>query len=860
MMKMKFTTLGLAMLAGIAVNAQVNITQLSVPYTENFNGLSDTSHTNPYSTLPAGWKALEVGSGADATYRAAWGQLAGGDLYSFGDSAVKERAIGAVGSGSVGPVYFGIAIVNKTGGTVQNVRVKYTGELWRVGNPARTTGPDSLHVTYGKNNGTLSAGKWNSAAYLNFISPAPSTGASNIQLNGNATANKVNIDDTITGVNLAQNDTLWIRWMDFNSSSFDDGLGVDDLSITFLPTNISNILAFNAFNTYYNENFDGLGSTNGATPAFTTLPSGWFVSEIGTNGDQTYRVAYGELAGGNTYSFGDSGSTERALGSIGSGSLNISHYGSAWVNKTGQTINNVEVKFTGEMWRQGRPGRTNGPDTLHFSYATSAKSIDSGNYIRLSTLNYYSSITNGTLNTPMNGNLPAHKTKVANVIANLSLQPNDTLWIRWSDYDSESFDDGLAIDSFSIAAVSAPVLLNMEFANKNTIYSEADGNVKVPLHIHNKSSFISQIEVFMADTGTIDIATDLIISSSYVTFPGSTNDTVAYFNFGIKNTQPFEADEYFVLGIRNAVNGAIGQTIYDTIRIINYRYPVVAISALAGDDTQGLPDSAGKTFEVEGIVHGVNYSASNGLDFYVMQNGAGINVYQPQAGSYIPTAGDKVKVWGVIGYFRGLTRFEALDSIQKVSDNNTLETPKKRTTITEAEESAYLQFDSLKLYPAINTWPRNLQVYAVQATTNDTIAIYVSANTDLAGENVPTGYFSITGIGSQFSDSSNPPYIDGYRLMAVSKANVIRASVNNMEQGNEQAIRLYPNPFVNELTIESDSEIANVKVYSLDGKCIWTAVVAGKKVTVNTTNWNAGIYILHTTGTNNTTVNKIIKL
>ncbi|HEY9178269.1 MAG TPA: T9SS type A sorting domain-containing protein [Flavipsychrobacter sp.] len=859
-MKMRFTALSIAMLTGIAVDAQVTITQLSVPYTENFNGLSDTTLTNPHSTLPAGWTATEVGTGADATYRAAWGQYAGGDLYSFGDSAVQERALGSVGSGTVAPVYFGIAIVNNTGGTIQDVRVKYTGELWRAGNPARSTGPDSLHVAYGTNNGTLTTGVWNNAAYLNFISPASSTGPSNIQLNGNANANKVNIDDTLKGINLAQNDTLWIRWMDHNSSSFDDGMGIDDVSITFLPTSTSNTLAFTAFNTYYYQDFDVLGNVPGATPAFSTLPTGWFASETGTNADQTYRVAIGEFAGGNTYSFGDSNSSERALGSIGSGSLNISHYGSAWINKTGQTINNVEVKFTGEMWRQGRPARSTGPDTLHFSYATSAKSIDTGNYINLSTLDFYSPVTNGTLNTPMNGNLAANQTKVANVIANLSLQPNDTLWIRWTDYDSDSYDDGLAIDSFAIAAVSAPVLLSMEFAEENSTFSEAEGTVKVPLHIHNKSNFISQVEVFIADTGNIDIATDLIISSGYVTFPGSTNDTVASFSFGIKNTQPFEADEYFVLGIRNAVNGTIGQTIYDTIHVINYSYPAVAISNLAGDDAQGLPDSVGRTFEIEGIVHGVNYSASNGLDFYVIQNGAGINVYQPQAGTYTPTAGDKVKAWGAIGYFRGLTRFEAIDSIQKISSNNSLETPKKVTSLTEAEESAYLQLDSVKLYPALNAWPRNLEVYAVQVSTNDTIAIYVSDNTDLPGEIVPTGYFSITGIGSQFNNTTTPPYNNGYRLMAISKANIARASVSKMEQNNQQSIRLYPNPFVNQLTIESDGEIQSAKVYSLDGKCIWKTDTNGNKITVNPSNWNTGIYILHTTGANNTTVNKIIKL
>lgn len=848
------------MLSSMAVSAQVAITQLSTPYTQDFNNLSDTTLTNPYSGLPNGWTAIEFGSGANAEYRAAWGQYSGGDLYSFGDSLVKERALGSVGSGSVAPVYFGVAIVNKTGGTVNDVRIKYTGELWRVGNPTRSTGADTLHFSYGKNVANIGVGTWTLATDFNFISPASPTGPSNIQLDGNAAANKIAIDDTLKGINLANNDTLWIRWEDYNSSSFDDGLGIDDVSITFLPSNTSTMLEFTAMNSYYYQNFDSLGATQGAAESFSTLPFGWFAHEIGTNADQTYRAAYGDYAGGNTYSFGAVNSTERSLGSVGSGSVLVSHYGAAWINKTGQTIKNVEVKFTGEMWRQGRPGRTSGPDTLHFSYATSAYSIDSGNYVDQPSLSFYAPVTNGVLSTPMDGNLAANQTKVTNVIANLSLAQNDTLWIRWSDYDSESFDDGLAIDSFAIAPVNAPVLLNMEFAEANTSVSEDAGTVKIPLHIHNKTNFMSQVEVFIADTGNVHIPSDLIISSAYISFPGNKPDTVAYFNFGVKNSQPFEQDEYFVLGIRNAVNGALGQTIYDTVRVINYRYPIVNISALAGNDGNGLPDSAGKTFEVEGIVHGVNYSATNGTDFYVIQNGSGINVYQPDMGNYNPKAGDKVKVWGTIGYFRGLTRFEAIDSIEVVSGNNTLETPKNVTSLSESVESAYLQFDSLKLYPSLVKWPNNLRVYAVQANTNDTIAIYVSGNTDLAGETAPTGYFSITGIGSQFCDSVNPPYLDGYRLMAVSKAYVVRASVNDMSKAGTPAIKLYPNPVTAVFSIQAEETINAVRVYRPDGVQVYSAAPATNKATISTEGWAAGVYMIYATTENGTSINKIIKL
>lgn len=860
----KFNMLLLALVMSIVANAQVTISQLSVPYSQNFNSLSDTSLSNPYSTLPTGWFAQEVGSNADQTYRAAWGQYSGGDLYSFGDSASTERALGSIGSGTNSEVYYGVAIVNNTGGTVQNVRVNYTGEQWRVGNPARSTGPDTIHFSYGVNTGGINAGSWTSAANLSFYALSTTSSPSNVEVDGNSNTYKQAINDTLYNVNLGNGDTLWIRWFDYNSSSFDDGLSVDDLSVTFLQgTTGGNFLSFNAMNTYYYENFDNLGSTQGATVSFSTLPTGWFAYENGGNADQTYRAAYGDYAGGNTYSFGDTNSTERALGSIGSGSVDISHYGSAWINNTGQVVNNVEIKFTGEMWRQGRPGRGTGPDTLHFSYAKNAVSIDSGSYIGFSSINFFSPITNGTLNTPIDGNLPAHQTVVNGVIANLSLQQGDTLWIRWTDYNSDSYDDGLAIDSFSIAAVNAPALLNMEFASDSHTFSEAAGNVQVPLYIHNKSTFLSQVEVFIADSGTIHVPSDLTISSGYVSFPGNKTDTVAYFNFGIKNTQPFEADEYFVLGIRNAINGVLGQTMYDTIHIQNYQYPQIPISKLSGDDAQGYPDSADKVYVIEGTVHGVNYSATNGLDFYIIENGSGINIYEATmtATSYQPKAGDKVKVWGQVGYFRGLTRMEAIDSIELVSSSNTLETPTIVTSITEPNESAYLQLDSLRLYPALSIWPNNLEVYAVQAGTNDTIAIYVSAQTDLAGKTAPNGYFSIIGIGSQFTSSTNPPFVDGYRLMAVSESLVIPVSVDKIGNSTVSAgLKLYPNPVADQVTIEGTEVLNEVSVYTLEGKCIWKQNTNTQKVTITTASWNTGVYILRASDSGNQYINKIIKL
>lgn len=48
---------------------------------------------------------------------------------------------------------------------------------------------------------------------------------------GNASANRTSITSTISGLYLATGSSLWLRWSDFNATSFDDGLAIDDFRI-----------------------------------------------------------------------------------------------------------------------------------------------------------------------------------------------------------------------------------------------------------------------------------------------------------------------------------------------------------------------------------------------------------------------------------------------------------------------------------------------------------------------------------------------------------------------------------------------------------------------------------------------------
>ena len=97
----------------------------------------------------------------------------------------------------------------------------------------------------------------------------------------------------------------------------------------------------------YIEDFNSLpasGTSNNAN----SLPQGWAFSEAGTGGTLTFTADDGSLATGNTYSYGASGNSDRALGELTSGTVETT-LGACFLNDTGLVITSFTIAFTGEM-------------------------------------------------------------------------------------------------------------------------------------------------------------------------------------------------------------------------------------------------------------------------------------------------------------------------------------------------------------------------------------------------------------------------------------------------------------------------------------------------------------------------------
>jgi len=204
--------------------------------------------------------------------------------------------------------------------------------------------------------------------------------------------------------------------------------------------------------TTYTQNFDVLPAVKDSIwENGTSYMDGWFVQR--TKQKNTIVVSPGNNIGGNLYSFGSTGSADRALGSQSSLLAGEFAWGLLLQNNTGSTIYSIDISFTGEQWRISEV--TAGEHKVAFSYAInsdkaafmlSPKADDS--WIAYPELNFKAPhfyTTGGG----RNGNLPENRTHLSAVLA-VDIPDGHYLMLRWKDADEPDTDHGLAIDDFSL--------------------------------------------------------------------------------------------------------------------------------------------------------------------------------------------------------------------------------------------------------------------------------------------------------------------------------------------------------------------------------------------------------------------------
>ncbi|MBU1425974.1 MAG: PEP-CTERM sorting domain-containing protein [Gammaproteobacteria bacterium] len=223
----------------------------------------------------------------------------------------------------------------------------------------------------------------------------------------------------------------------------------------------------------YTQDFDSLAATGTANlwTNDSTL-QGWSLFTSNGADIATYNSGTGSINTGNFYSFGNTNSTDRALGGVASGGA---YFGSpssgavagyiavAFQNNSGSALSNFTVGFDGEQWRNGGNASTQ-PMVLEYGYGSSFATVSSWT-APAGSFNWISPVATATA-AALDGNAPANSVLGLGGTVATTWGAGDTLWIRWVERNDVGNDHGLAIDnlSFSVSAVPEPEIYALMLA------------------------------------------------------------------------------------------------------------------------------------------------------------------------------------------------------------------------------------------------------------------------------------------------------------------------------------------------------------------------------------------------------------
>ncbi len=276
--------------------AAISVSGTSPIYTQNFSG----------DTIPSGWLIKETGTAARVDQQAGVGNGSSnaGDVWLFGSSSA-DRAYGTLFSGTLTPT-IGAVFRNDSSQVITSATINYNGEMWRLGTSGREDRIEfGFRVTGGAEPTDPTVGAFTKVPALHFSTP--NTSGSPGERNGNVAPYRTeNITSELPSLAWAPGEYLVIQWTDFNASGADDGLAVDDFSLTIhgLAGSGPGALVVTPGTVQVNEaagtvsfNVDRVGGTEGTVSADVLLTPGTAgTSDYGTPSLTTITFADGDDA------------------------------------------------------------------------------------------------------------------------------------------------------------------------------------------------------------------------------------------------------------------------------------------------------------------------------------------------------------------------------------------------------------------------------------------------------------------------------------------------------------------------------------------------------------------------------------
>jgi hypothetical protein len=181
--------------------------------------------------------------------------------------------------------------------------------------------------------------------------------------------------------------------------------------------------------------------------------AGWY----GLDGlEERFGATDGDQTTGGQISFGLADSSNRALGLLATSSTGSTAFGVKLINGTSQTLNFINLQFTGEIWRQSNLAKT-----MQFYYwidPTATAPLSTAMTAFLPSLNVSFPVVPGDVGgAAVDGTAPANQTNLSVTNQSISSWPAGTaLWLVWEMTDATGKSQGLGIDNVSFSATALP--------------------------------------------------------------------------------------------------------------------------------------------------------------------------------------------------------------------------------------------------------------------------------------------------------------------------------------------------------------------------------------------------------------------
>jgi hypothetical protein len=218
-MKHFYALFSFLFLSNITSQAQIALAN-TTPVVQNFDGMGATT------TLPSFWKMASNGSTAaystassSVTQQASSGAPSTGGTYNFGQTA-SERAVGAMTSGSYSsPNNLMAWYKNTNASNLTSLSVSYVAERYRINSAAA-----SIQFYYSTDGST-----WTSVSAGDIATSSFPTGSSAYNFTTGTRVVKTAI--AITGLSIANNADIYLRWNINTTGSNSQGIAVDSVAV-----------------------------------------------------------------------------------------------------------------------------------------------------------------------------------------------------------------------------------------------------------------------------------------------------------------------------------------------------------------------------------------------------------------------------------------------------------------------------------------------------------------------------------------------------------------------------------------------------------------------------------------------------